>query len=203
MTIKLMALPYSADALEPAVSARTIKLHHGKHHKSYVDKTNELTENTALFGKPLEDIIAAARADKNTPLFNQAAQVWNHGFYWESLSPRKTKPSAALDKAIAATFGSQTELLAKLNEKAAAQFGSGWAWLVRKGAKLEIETTSDAQQPAGAKTVPLLVIDVWEHAYYLDHKNKRDAYLKAAAKILNWKFASDNFASDTPWTYPG
>lgn len=201
MSITLMPLPFDKAALEPAISAATLEFHHGKHHKAYVDTTNELTEGTELDGQPLEAIIAAAKgSDKK--LFNQSAQVWNHGFYWASLSPETTEPSADLAKAISATFGSHDALLTTLVEEGAAHFASGWAWLVSRGGELAVISTHDAALPDGSEDTPLLVLDVWEHAYYIDRRNDRKAYLTAAAKLLNWDFASANFASGERWTYP-
>ncbi len=201
MPISLMPLPFEKAGLEPAISAETLEFHHGKHHKAYVDKTNELTAGTDLEGKPLEAIIAAAKA-KDQKLFNQSAQVWNHGFYWESLSPEKTEPSADLTKAISAAFGSHDAMIDMLVEEAAAHFASGWAWIVAKDDALAIVTTHDAGLPDEGEGIPLLVLDVWEHAYYIDRRNDRKAYLTAAAKLLNWDFASANFASGERWIYP-
>lgn len=203
MPVTLMPLPYSLDALEPAISAETLKFHHGKHHRAYVDKTNELVAGTDLADQPLEAIISAARGKSDSGLFNQSAQVWNHGFYWLSLTAEKREPSAALSAAIDSSFGGHDKMIDKLLEAAAAQFASGWAWLVadREG-QLAIETTDDAHQPAGEDKRPLLVIDVWEHAYYIDRRNDRKAYLEAAAELLDWSFASDNFDRNDWWTYP-
>lgn len=201
MPIKLMPLPFAKTALEPAISAETLGFHHGKHHKAYVDKTNELTAGTDLDGEPLEAIIDAARG-KDQKLFNQAAQVWNHGFYWESLSAQTSAPSAALGQAVSAAFGSHDAMIDKLVEEAATHFGSGWAWIVAKQGKLAIVTTHDADLPGEADGTPLVVLDVWEHAYYIDRRNDRKAYLTAATKLLNWDFASANFASGERWTYP-
>jgi Fe-Mn family superoxide dismutase len=202
MPISLMPLPYSHDALAPAISADTLEVHHGKHHKGYVDKTNALIAGTDLADQPLEAIISAARNGGDTKVFNQAAQVWNHGFYWLCLTPDQTEPSADLAGAISASFGSREALVSSLIEAAAAQFGSGWAWLVASGDRLSIETTPNAAQPLGRNSRPLLVVDVWEHAYYLDRKNDRKAYLDAACQRLDWRFASENFARQTVWTYP-
>jgi Fe-Mn family superoxide dismutase len=203
MAINLMPLPYAVDSLAPAISAETLKLHHGKHHKGYVTKTNELVAGTELEAQPLEAIIASARKSGDSQLFNQAAQVWNHGFYWLSLAPGKTEPSESLAAAIAASFGSAQQMVDELVEAAMGQFASGWAWLSASREKLEIETTGDAEQPLGEGKRTLLVIDVWEHAYYLDRHNDRKAYLEAVMPKLNWRFASENFARDEPWSYPG
>lgn len=201
MPITLTPLPFEKAALEPAISAETLEFHHGKHHKAYVDKTNELTAGTELEGKPLEAIIAAAKG-KDQKLFNQSAQVWNHGFYWASLSPEKTEPSAKLTKAVSAAFGSHDAMITKLVEEGVAHFASGWAWLISRDGELAIISTHDAGLPDESDGTPLLVLDVWEHAYYIDRRNDRKAYLTAAAKLLNWEFASANYASGERWTYP-
>ncbi|MCB2076404.1 MAG: superoxide dismutase [Novosphingobium sp.] len=200
MTISLMPLPYAQDALEPHISSATLEVHHGAHHKAYVDKLNAAIEGTDEAGKPLEDIVKAASGGK----FNNAAQVYNHGFYWHSLSPEKTEPSAALSAAIDEAFGSMDKLLEDLSNEAVNHFASGWAWLVSDGGKLKVISTHDAGTAITEGVNPLLTIDVWEHAYYVDQKNKRPAYVKAVAEnLLNWKFASDNFDRGTAWVYPG
>ncbi|PKB19374.1 Fe-Mn family superoxide dismutase [Novosphingobium kunmingense] len=204
MPIALTPLPYAKDALAPAISAATLELHHGKHHKGYVDKTNAAIEGTDLTDAGLNDIVKAAAEKDDAKLFNQAAQAWNHGFYWHSLSPESGKPGADLAAAIEKSFGSHDDMLEKLSAEAEGHFASGWAWLLADGESLSVATTHDAGCPlTDAKGRPLLVIDVWEHAYYLDRKNDRKAYLTAALGILNWAFADANFASKHPWTYPG
>ena len=202
--INLIPLPYAADALAPHISQDTLETHHGKHHAGYVKKTNAATEGTPLADAPLERIIAQAEADKDKTLFNQAAQVWNHGFYWHSLSATPAKPGTALSAAIDNDHGSLDALLKDLGEKATAHFGSGWVWLAEKGGKIVIEESHDAATLATGDAKPLLVIDVWEHAYYLDRRNARDAYVAAVTgTLLNWDFASANFGSRAAWTYPG
>ncbi len=193
-TITLPPLPFADNALEPTISARTLSFHHGKHHKAYVDKTNELIKGTPLAGRSLEDIIRGA--GDNKPLFNNAAQVWNHNFYWKCLSPKATKPGADLQSKIDASFGSLDALKEKLTKAAVGQFGSGWAWLIAKGDGLEIVTTSNADTPIAHGQKPLLTGDVWEHAYYLDWQNQREAHVKALLdKLANWDFATENFAA--------
>lgn len=202
--IDLIPLPYAADALAPHISEDTLETHHGKHHAGYVKKTNAATAGTVLADAPLERIIAQAEADKDRMLFNQAAQVWNHGFYWHSLSAAPTKPGTELAAAIDQEFGSLDALLKELGEKATAHFGSGWVWLAVKGGRIVIEESHDAATLATGEAKPLLVIDVWEHAYYLDRRNARDTYVAAVTgALLNWDFASANFASRVTWTYPG
>jgi len=201
VAITLMPLPYAPDALQPAISADTLNTHHGKHHKTYVDKTNQAIAGTALADHSLEQIIAATRtSDKK--VFNQAAQTWNHGFYWASLSPESTKPSADLAAAISSAFSSHQDMVEQLITQGAEHFGSGWVWLVSKAGELAIEATHDAGQPEGEDANPLLVLDVWEHAYYLDRKQDRKAYLKAVSGKIDWQFASENFARQSRWTYP-
>lgn len=203
MAVELMPLPYPTDALEPVISSRTLAFHHGKHHQAYVSKTNELVAGTALETASLNTIVLKALAGGDAALRNQACQAWNHGFYWMSLSPSGGKPGEDLEAAIRKSFGSLEKFNAELIDAAAAHFGSGWAWLLADGDNLSIETTHDAGCPIDGSARPLLVIDVWEHAYYLDHQNDRKAYLKAAVDgLLNWNFASSNFEREGLWNYP-
>lgn len=203
MPISLMPLPYAVDALAPAISRETLEVHHGKHHKAYVDKTNALTDGTPLAGASLQDIVRQAHARGDQALFNQAAQAWNHGFYWRSMQPVASVPAERLERAITASFGTVADCVDALVMQGAGHFASGWAWLLAEGDALRIETTHDAGCPIVAENVrPLLVLDVWEHAYYLDRKNDRKAYLDAAAQLLAWDFAAENLARDSVWTYP-
>jgi superoxide dismutase, Fe-Mn family len=203
MTISLMRLPYARDALAPAISKETLDYHYGKHHKGYVDKTNKAIEGTELEDAALEKIIVTAAENDDQGLFNNAAQVYNHGFYWHSLAPKRSKPSKDLAAVIERDFGSLKELEEKLKAEASGHFGSGWAWLVVSGGKLKIISTHDARTTPTKDVNPLLTIDVWEHAYYLDRQNDRGAYLKnVIGKLLNWEFASQNFERGTGWTYP-
>ncbi|MFK4873884.1 MULTISPECIES: superoxide dismutase [unclassified Novosphingobium] len=200
MTISLMPLPYAQDALEPHVSAKTLEIHHGAHHKAYVDKLNAAIDGTDNAGKSVEEITKSASG----PLFNNAAQTWNHGFYWHSLTGEKTAPSEALLAAIESDFGSLDALLEALSNEAVNHFSNGWAWLVVEGGKLKVISTHDADSALVKGVNPLLTVDVWEHAYYIDQMNKRPAYVKAVLEnLLNWQFASENFDRGTPWTYPG
>ncbi len=193
--ILLPALPWADSALAPVISANTIGFHYGKHHKGYVDNLNRLVAGSDLADLPLEKIIAATagKADK-TAIFNNAAQIWNHSFYWNSLRPNGGgEPPAALKKQIEASFGSVDALKKELATAATAQFGSGWAWLVADGAKLKVIRTANADLPQTAGLKPLLTIDVWEHAYYLDYQNRRADYVNALIdKLLNWEFAQQN-----------
>lgn len=197
MTIILPSLPYAETALEPIISAKTVSFHYGKHQAAYVQKTNELIKGTDLEEKSLEDLILIGASDSvYTALFNNAAQAWNHDFYWKSLTseaPLQEIP-AFLKKKIESDFGSVEELRNKLIEKGISQFGSGWVWLIFEKGHLKVVSTSNAQNPLTTATqVPLLCIDVWEHAYYLDTQNKRADYLKnVVEQRLNWSFAAQN-----------
>ncbi len=202
MAFKLIDLPYSDSALDPAVSAETLSYHHGKHHQAYIDKTNSAIEGTAHADKALEDVIAAARGS-DQGLFNNSAQSWNHGFYWHSMAAEETSPSDELVSMIKDAFGSVDKLKEELKSRGAGHFASGWVWLAEKGGKLSIEETHDGDTLADSDFNPLLTVDVWEHAYYLDHQNKRPAYLDAVVgDKLNWSFASENLARGETWVYP-
>ena len=199
MTIPLMPLPYSHDALEPHISSATLETHHGAHHKAYVDKLNAAIAGTEDEGKPLEEIVRASSG----PKFNNSAQTWNHGFYWHSMSPEQSAPSESLAAAIQSAFGSHDAMLEALSNEAVNHFSNGWAWLVVKDGKLVVISTHDAETGLLASDNPLLTVDVWEHAYYIDQRNKRPAYVKAVLdNLINWKFASENFDRGTPWIYP-
>jgi Fe-Mn family superoxide dismutase len=193
-------LPWDEDTLAPVISANTISFHYHKHHRTYVDTLNKLVDGGKYAGMKLEEIVqktAGSGEAKDKQVFNNAAQVWNHDFYWRSLTPFKTKPSAQLDSAIAAAFGTKDALIAQLAEAGMTQFGSGWAWLVSKGGKLSIEKTSNAETPMAKGINCLLTVDVWEHAYYLDYQNARPKYLEAVlGKILNWEFAAENLTKE-------
>ena len=185
----LPRLPYPEDALAPVISAETLALHHGKHHKKYVDTMNQLLQKEPVRGATLEDVVRAAKGK----LFNNAAQAWNHDFYWHSLSPKTTRPSAALLRRLDADFGSYERFTDQLAKAAADQFGSGWAWLVEDAGKLAIVTTSNADTPMARGKRCLLAIDVWEHAYYVDYRNERERYLSGViGERLNWEFAERN-----------
>ena len=185
----LAPLPYAEDALAPVISAETLALHHGKHHRKYVDTMNELLGNEAVRASSLEEVVKSAKGK----LFNNAAQAWNHEFYWHSLTPRKTRPSGALLSRIETDFGSYEQLADRLAQAAGAQFGSGWAWLIEDGGRLGVVTTSNADTPMAQGKRCLLAIDVWEHAYYVDYRNQRERYLSALiGERLNWEFAERN-----------
>ncbi|MDO8488657.1 MAG: superoxide dismutase [Candidatus Omnitrophota bacterium] len=191
----LPALPYADNALAPAISANTISFHYGKHHKGYVDNLNKLISGTEFQGMTLEKIITktAGIADK-TAIFNNTAQAWNHTFYWKSLTSKGGgEPPSVLKKKIVASFGTLDALKKELSTAATTQFGSGWAWLVADGDNLKVIRTANADSPLTKGMKPLLNIDVWEHAYYLDYQNRRADYVNAVLdKLINWNFAADN-----------
>lgn len=193
MAFELPALPYAKDALEPHISAETLDFHHGKHHNTYVTKLNGLVEGTELASKSLEEIVKTSSGG----IFNNAAQIWNHTFYWNSLSPNGGgAPTGAVADAINAAFGSFEEFQAKFNDSAVNNFGSSWTWLVKKAdGSLDIVNTSNAATPiTEAGLTPLMTVDLWEHAYYIDYRNVRPDYLKGFWALVNWDFANENFA---------
>ncbi|NLC72072.1 MAG: superoxide dismutase [Desulfuromonadaceae bacterium] len=194
-TIVLPPLPYADNALEPVITARTIGFHYGKHHQGYVDNLGKLVKDTEYAELPLEKIITgtAGVADK-AAIFNNAAQVWNHTFYWQSLTPKGGgEPPAALKARIDASFGSVDACKKEIAAAAVAQFGSGWAWLVLDGDKLKVVKSANADNPLKAGLKPLLTVDVWEHAYYLDYQNRRADHVAAVLdKLINWEFALQN-----------
>jgi superoxide dismutase, Fe-Mn family len=191
----LPPLPYAENALDPVVSGNTIGFHYGKHHKGYVDTLNKLIAGTELVNLSLEKLVAetAGKADK-TAIFNSAAQTWNHTFYWRSLRPKGGgEPPAALKQRIEAAFGNLDTCKKELATAATTQFGSGWAWLVLEADKLKVVKTGNAETPLVKGVKPLLTIDVWEHAYYLDYQNRRADHVNAVLdKLINWGFAADN-----------
>ena len=196
--LALEPLPYADNALEPVISAKTLSFHYGKHHAGYLATLNKLIAGTPYEGQPLEAIVRKAAAEQAVPIFNNAAQVWNHTFYWNSLAPVGAggAPEGAFGDAVSRDFGSFANLKAALADAAVKRFGSGWAWLVAKGGKLSVVSTPNAETPlTQAGVTPLLTVDVWEHAYYLDWQNRRADYVAAILdKLANWKFAALNFS---------
>lgn len=188
----LPQLPYAKDALAPHISAETLEFHHGKHHNTYVTNLNKLIAGTEYADLSLEAIVKKATG----PIFNNAAQVWNHTFYWNSLAPKAGgAPTGAIAEAITRDFGSFDAFKTKFSEAAVGQFGSGWAWLVKNSAgKLEIVQTSNAGCPLTNGQKPILTCDVWEHAYYVDYRNARAKYVEAFWNLVNWAFANQNLA---------
>ncbi|MCU4676415.1 superoxide dismutase [Fe] [Catenovulum sp. 2E275] len=193
MAFELPALPYEKNALEPHISAETLEYHYGKHHQTYVTKLNGLVEGTDLANKSLEEIVKTSTGG----IFNNAAQVWNHTFYWNCLSPNGGgEPTGAVADAINAAFGSFAEFKAQFNDKAVNNFGSSWTWLVKKAdGSLDIVNTSNAATPLTDEGVtPLLTVDLWEHAYYIDYRNVRPNYLEGFWALVNWEFVAANLA---------
>lgn len=192
MAFELPALPYEKNALEPHISAETLDFHYGKHHATYVTKLNGLVEGTDMADKSLEEIVKSSSGG----VFNNAAQIWNHTFYWNSLGPNGGgEPSGALAEAINAKWGSFEAFKAAFNDKAVNNFGSSWTWLVKTADGLDIVNTSNAATPITEEGVtPLMTVDLWEHAYYIDYRNLRPKYMEAFWALVNWDFASANFA---------
>ena len=188
---KLQELPFAQDALEPHISKTTIEFHYGKHHQTYVDNLNKLIVGTEFENSDLEYIVMNA----NGGIFNNAAQVWNHTFYWNCLSPKSTlKPEGKLMEAIVEEFGGFEQFKEKFTNSAVTLFGSGWVWLVKnQEGKLEIIQTSNAENPMRQGKKPILVCDVWEHAYYLDKQNRRPAYLESFWQIIDWKKVEERY----------
>ncbi len=193
----LPKLPYDYAALEPSISADTLHTHHDKHHKAYVDKTNELAGKAGLDGRTLEEVVREAHAKGDKKLFNNAAQAWNHAFFWECMTPDKAAPSAKLIAAIAQAFGSQDAFKDAFVEEGVGHFASGWVWLVTGSEGLKVISTHDADDTLIRDGLfPLLVCDLWEHAYYLDYKNDRKGFLtKWVDEVANWAFAEQQLAA--------
>lgn len=195
---ELPALPYPEDALAPYLSSRTLSFHYGKHHRGYVDKLNELVKGTELAEFSLQKIMKTALVDeKKVAIFNNAAQAWNHAFYWKCMRPKGGgAPSGELAKKMAEAFGSLENFKKEFTDAAATQFGSGWAWLVADGNSLKVAKTGNAFTPLAYDQTPLLTIDVWEHAYYLDYQNRRKDYIAAFLDhLVNWDFVAENLAN--------
>jgi Fe-Mn family superoxide dismutase len=198
----LSPLPWDEDALSPAISAETIQFHYHKHHAAYVKTLNELVKGTRFADMKLQEIaratVNARDGSDEKKIFNNAGQIWNHDFYWRSLTPKTNKPGGDLAKAIERDFGSTDKLIAEIAKAGKDQFGSGWAWLTSQNGKLAVEKTSNAANPMATGTNCLLTVDVWEHAYYIDYRNERPKYLEAVlGKILNWDFAAENLAQES------
>lgn len=195
MTFTLPPLPFAPDALEPYISANTFSFHHGKHHQAYVTNLNNLVKDTPMATQPLEEIIKASAGDSaKAGIFNNSAQVWNHTFFWHSLKPNGGgEPKGELLTQIKASFGDVAQFKEQFKQAAVTQFGSGWAWLVQNGSKLEIMKTPNAELPMTSGKKALLTIDVWEHAYYLDYQNRRPDFVTTFLDhLVNWEFAEKN-----------
>lgn len=199
MAFQLPALPFDRSALEPVLSAESFDYHHGKHHKAYIDKVNGWIDEKGLEGKSLVEVIGIAKDGGDKPLANNAGQIWNHDFFWQCLAPAgSTRPSAKLAGLIDAAFGDHDQMLKALSKEAAGHFGSGWAWLVLAGDALKITSFHDGETPLGhAGIKPLLTLDVWEHAYYIDYRNERPKFADAVlGQVINWDFVSSNITGD-------
>jgi len=194
MAFALPKLPYDQSALAPVISKETLEFHYGKHHKTYIDNMNKALEDSPFKDASLEEIVRKSSGG----MFNNSAQSWNHTFYWYCMTPGgDVHTSLSLEKALNDTFGSKEKFLEQFIAQGLANFGSGWTWLVKdKAGKLSIMNTSNADTPIAKEMIPLLVADVWEHAYYIDYRNARKAHLEALPKILNWKFASERFEAN-------
>jgi len=197
MAFSLPPLPYPEDALEPDYSARTISFHYGKHHKAYVDNLNKLIAGTEWEDKPLEEIIRLAAADPaKVGVFNNAAQVWNHTFFWQCMKPQGGgRPTGKLAQMLDEAFGSYEKFAEQFKATAVGRFGSGWGWLVLEGGALKLVSTPNAETPLTKGQVARLTVDVWEHAYYLDYQNRRPDFVQAFLdKLVNWDFVAKNLA---------
>ncbi len=194
MAFTLPPLPFDKAALEPVLSAESFDYHHGKHHKAYIDKVNGWIDEKGLAGKSLVEVVTLAKGAADKPLYNNAAQIWNHSFFWQCLAPEgTTKPSGRLAKMIEAGFGDQATLIEKLSAEAVGHFASGWAWLVLAGDAIKITSLHDADTPIANDMVPLLTLDLWEHAYYIDYRNARPKFAEGVlGKVINWDFVSQN-----------
>ena len=195
MAFTLPELPWGKDALSPTISAETIDYHYGKHHKAYVDNLNKFAAGTKYETMSLEEVVKASQGQSSEKkIFNNSAQVWNHTFFWNSMAPKAGgNPTGAIAGAIDKAFGSFADFKTKFSEAAAGQFGSGWAWLVKTGDGLAIETTANAETPFAVGKQCVLTIDVWEHAYYIDYRNARPKFIEAWWNLVNWDFANKNF----------
>jgi Fe-Mn family superoxide dismutase len=195
MAIQLPDLPYAKDGLAPYISSNTLEFHHGKHHRAYVDNMNKLISGTELANESLETIVKKTVGDAaKSGLFNNAAQVWNHSFYWQCMKPNGGgKPNGKVAEKINEAWGSFDKFAEELKNAGVTQFGSGWAWLVLDGGKLKVVKTANADTPIAHGIKPLLTVDVWEHAYYLDYQNRRADYLATfIEKLINWDFVNAN-----------
>ena len=195
MPFNLPDLPFAKEALQPHMSAETLEFHHGKHHRAYVEKTNQFVEEKGLGNMTLAQLIRKARESGDQPLFNNSAQIWNHSFYWQCLAPAQgQRPTGQLAQLIADEFGSVDQMLAALKQEAVGHFSNGWAWLVLDGGKLSIISLHDADTPVVRDGIrPLLTLDVWEHAYYIDYRNRRPDFAEGVlANIVDWEFVARN-----------
>ena len=193
MLISLPDLPFNQNALEPYVSQKTMTFHYDRHHRGYVDKLNKLIKDTAYDDLTLEEIIVRARKQGDIAVLNNAAQAWNHTFFWNSMSPNGGRPSGVIKQKIEASFKDVDEFKKQFRSTALNQFGSGWVWLLLERGNIRIASTGNAETPAGTDLIPILTLDVWEHAYYLDYQNERARFVDAFLdNLINWDFAAAN-----------
>ncbi|MBU2675512.1 MAG: superoxide dismutase [Gammaproteobacteria bacterium] len=198
MSNTVYKLPFDKNALEPHMSSKTLSFHYDRHHKGYADKLEKLVKGTDYEGLSLEETIVKARKEAQIDILNNAAQVWNHNFFWKSLSPNGGKPDGRIKNLIEARFNDVGEFKDKFRSAAAGLFGSGWVWLVLDQGQIRILTTSNADSPVGTNLIPLLTLDVWEHAYYLDYQNERAGFVDAFLdNLINWNFVAANIKSGT------
>ena len=198
MAFELPNLPYPKDALAPIMSAETLTFHHDKHHNAYVTKLNELIKGTPFEGKTLEEIVKTSSGG----MFNQAGQHYNHSFFWECLTPKESEPTGELKKQIDAAFGDYKTFQTQFMDEGKKHFGSGWVWLVKKDGKLAITSTHDGDCALKHGDEPLLVCDLWEHAYYIDYRNERPKFLESIFKRINWAFVEKNLNAETRYKAP-
>ncbi len=205
---ELPDLPYAENALEPAMGRETLHTHHKKHHAAYIEKTNKLLAESSISAASLEDVVREAHEQGEVKLFNNAAQAWNHAFFWRSLTPRPAPPEDKLKRDLASSFGSFESFRDQFIDRGKNHFASGWLWLVYDKGKLELRDLHDAHTPILDKAAaPLLTCDLWEHAYYLDHKQAREKFLETVFdKLLDWRFAASQLdaarAGNAPWRFP-
>lgn len=193
MPISLPDLPFNQNALEPHVSQKTMTFHYDRHHRGYVDKLNKLIKDTAYDDLTLEEIIVRARKQGDIAVLNNAAQAWNHTFFWNSMSPNGGRPGGVIKQKIEASFNDVDEFKKQFRSAALSQFGSGWVWLLIERGNIRIASTGNAETPAGTDLIPILTLDVWEHAYYLDYQNERARFVDAFLdNLINWDFAAAN-----------
>lgn len=193
MAFQLPPLPFEPTALDPYMSAETFEFHHGKHHKAYVDKVNGWEAEKNLGGLSLVEVIHKAKRDNDRGLYNNAGQVWNHSFFWQCLAPAGSKPTGKLKELIDAQYGSTEALVKKLGDEAVGHFASGWAWLVLDGQDIKVTSLHDGDSPVAEGLVPLLTLDVWEHAYYIDYRNARPKFVESVlGNVINWDFVAQN-----------
>jgi superoxide dismutase, Fe-Mn family len=193
MAFELPALPYDKGALAPHMSAETLEFHHGKHHKAYVDNTNKMIAEKGLEGAKLSEVVLAAKERGDKGLFNNSGQIWNHSFFWQCLSPEKQAPTGKLADMINDAFGSHEALIDKLKTESVGHFASGWGWLILNNGKLEVTSLHDGDSPIAHGMTPLLTLDVWEHAYYIDYRNARPVFVDTVLNnLINWEFVAQN-----------